>query len=50
MQARGDAAVEVNRASNVNLFGMKSEGNYCQLWLRHAIDVLFTGFVSAVDL
>jgi hypothetical protein len=49
MQARGDAAVEVNEASNVNIFGMKSEGNYCQLWVRHASDVLFTGFVSSVD-
>ena len=41
---RGDATVEVRNSSVVSIFGMKSEGNFCQLWLRQSSQVLYTGF------
>lgn len=42
--ATGDAAVEVVSSTSVQIFGMKSEGNFCQLWVRQSTDVLYTGF------
>ena len=41
---RGDATVEVRNSSQVSVFGMKSEGNYCQLWVRESSHILYTGF------
>lgn len=42
--ARGDAAVEIAGSHNVSIFGMKSEGNYCQLWVKRSENIMYTGF------
>eukprot|EP00041_Stephanoeca_diplocostata_P036039 m.1296943 g.1296943 ORF g.1296943 m.1296943 type:complete len:75 (+) comp24795_c0_seq14:2574-2798(+) len=31
-------------SGGTRFFGMKSEGNYCQLWIRDSSDLLYTGF------
>ena len=42
--AQSDANVEIRDAANVDIFGIKSEGNYALLWIRDSADINVYGF------
>ena len=41
---RGDANTEIDGSSNVQIFGLKSEGNFVVLWLRNSANVSLYGY------
>lgn len=42
--AAGEAEMEVSNSQHVRIYGLKSERNFCLVWIRDSHDVLLTGF------